>query len=106
LARINIIEELPLFVEGFAHKQIRDARGVRKRRTYTTSKRGQKKQRERNGREQGSETKQKGCLCDAEAKYQIPWKMPILDNAELESSILTTLQAGCLIDLAGVDRVA
>jgi hypothetical protein len=65
-----------------------------------------KKQRERNGREQGSETKQKGCLCDAEAKYQIPWKMPILDNAELESSILTTLQAGCLIDLAGVDRVA
>jgi hypothetical protein len=43
LAQINIIEELPLFVEGFAHKQIRDARGVRKRRTYTTSKRGQKK---------------------------------------------------------------
>lgn len=32
--------------------------------------------------------------------------MPILDNAKLESSILTILQAGCLIDLAGVDRAA
>jgi hypothetical protein len=30
LAQSNIIEELPLFVEGFAHKQIRDARGRQK----------------------------------------------------------------------------